>query len=66
MTLSISYYEIYWTRLSEGNWMACEPPDAINCNKDPDCAVSPDGLQTLRTQKKPFEPNIVLRDYNKL
>ena len=46
--------------------MVCEPESVNYCNQDPTCYIHPDGSNDKTTQVKPFDPNIVLQDYNKL
>jgi len=54
----------YWTTETEGNWMVCEAPDAIYCNKDPNCAISPDGSNSLLT--KIYQEYVSQKNYNEL
>jgi hypothetical protein len=59
----------YWISETEGNWMVCEAPGAVYCNKHPDCALSPDGTRTMVTKEGQFQSVdslITQRDYNKL
>lgn len=57
---ALNYRDPFWNMQTEGNWLLCEPEEVNYCNQDPNCYVQPDG------DWGPFEPNIVLQNYNKL
>jgi hypothetical protein len=49
-----------WSRLTEGNWMVCEPDAVSYCNSEEWCQINPDRSQGV------FDPHIVLDNFAKL
>ena len=46
-----------WNKLTEGNWMVCEPEAVNYCSKEEWCRVNPDN--TIGS----FDPHIILDNF---